>query len=142
MAREYHRSRRVEEQIQRILAESIRQHVRDPRVVDVVITSVKVSRDLAVARVYYAPLAGTGADPGLQAGLQRAAGYLRTQLARELDSRTVPELRFLFDEQSEQTRRLDALIDEARRQDDAGQPPDDAPDADTDTGAGRDGEAS
>lgn len=126
MPRDFHRSRRVEEQIQRILAEALRQDVRDPRVRDLVLTRVQVSRDLAVARVHYVPLSGTGADPDLQAGLERAAGFLRSRLARELDTRTVPELRFQFDEQGQRTRELDALIDEARRRDDEGRPADGA----------------
>lgn len=123
MGREFQRSRRVEEQIQRLLAEALRLHVRDPRVGDVVITAVQVSRDLAVARVAYVPLSGAAPAQDLQAGLERAAGFLRSYLARELNTRTVPELRFHYDELSEQARRLDALIDQARREDESAREP-------------------
>ena len=49
MAREFARSRRVEEQIQRLLSDLIRSQLRDPRVAGVVITEVRASRDLGVA---------------------------------------------------------------------------------------------
>ena len=114
MARDFQRSRRIEERIQRLLSDLIRTQVRDPRVEGVVITHVRVSRDLGVAWVSYATWNGEGgADPALQAGLERASGFLRSQLARELSTRTVPDLRFRFDDQGEKSRELDRLIDAA-----------------------------
>ena len=56
MAREFPRSRRVEEQIQRILSDVVRAEVRDPRLNGVIISTVKVSRDLSVAWIYYSIL--------------------------------------------------------------------------------------
>lgn len=114
MARDFQRSRRIEERIQRLLSDMIRTQVRDPRVEGVVITHVRVSRDLGVAWVYYSTWGSDqGADPDLQAGLERASGFLRSQLARELSTRTVPDLRFHFDDQAEKSRELDRLIDAA-----------------------------
>lgn len=114
MAREFQRSRRIEEQIQRLLSDVIRTQVRDPRVEGVVVTHVRVSRDLGVAWVYYSTWdSARGADPNLQAGLERAAGFLRSYLARELPTRTVPDLRFRFDDQGARSRELDRLIDVA-----------------------------
>lgn len=113
MAREFARSRRVEEQTARILSDAIRQELGDPRVRGVVITSAQVARDLAVARIYYTVLGGEGPSPDAQAGLERAAGFLRSRLARELATRTVPELQFHYDETGDRARRLDALIDQA-----------------------------
>lgn len=114
MARDFQRSRRIEEQIQRLLSDVIRTQLRDPRVEGVVITQVRVSHDLGVAWVYYSTYdAGAHPDPDLQAGLDRATGFLRSHLARELTTRTVPELRFRFDDQGKKTRDLDRLIDAA-----------------------------
>jgi ribosome-binding factor A len=114
MARDFQRSRRIEERIQRLLSDLIRTQVRDPRVEGVVITHVRVSRDLGVAWISYTTWNGEGgADPALQAGLDRASGFLRSQLARELSTRTVPDLRFSFDDQGEKSRELDRLIDAA-----------------------------
>ena len=118
MAREFARSRRVEEQIQRLLADVMRSGLRDPRVAGVVITEVRASRDLGVAWIHYS-LLGTDVGPGaevladVQAGLDRAAGFLRSQLARELATRTVPELRFRYDEAAQRGRDLERLIDTA-----------------------------
>ena len=114
MAREFQRSRRIEERIQRLLSEAIRTQLRDPRVEGVVITHVRVSRDLGVAWVYYSSYEGDGPpDPAVQAGLDRAGGFLRSHLARELSTRTVPELRFHRDDVGEKSRELDRLIDAA-----------------------------
>ncbi|MCB1596271.1 MAG: 30S ribosome-binding factor RbfA [Gammaproteobacteria bacterium] len=114
MAREFQRSRRIEERIQRLLSDVIRTQVRDPRVEGVVITHVRVSRDLGVAWVYYASYEGNGhLSPDLQAGLDRASGFLRSHLARELNTRTVPEIRFRYDDLGEKSRELDRLIDTA-----------------------------
>jgi len=129
MAREFSRSRRVEEQIQRLLSDLIRAGVRDPRVAGVVITSVEVARDLAVARVSFS-LLGTAARPpeealvAAEAGLASAAGFLRSRLARELSTRTVPELRFAYDEAAQRGRDLEQLIDAAVARDTAGPRPD------------------
>jgi ribosome-binding factor A len=118
MAREFTRSRRVEEQIQRTLSEVMRSQLRDPRVAGVVITEVRASRDLGVAWIQYSllgtddrPTAETLAD--VQAGLDRAAGFLRSQLARELSTRTVPDLRFSYDAAGQRGRDLEQLIDTA-----------------------------
>jgi len=125
MAREFARSRRVEEQIQRVLADVMRSQLRDPRVAGVVITEVRASRDLGVAWIHYTlmgadakPSPGTRSD--VQAGLDKAAGFLRTQLARELSTRTVPELRFRFDEAAQRGRDLEELIDSAVARDATG----------------------
>ncbi|MEO7387093.1 MAG: 30S ribosome-binding factor RbfA [Gammaproteobacteria bacterium] len=130
MAREFARSRRVEEQIQRLLAEVMRGQLRDPRVAGVVITEVRASRDLGVAWIHYS-LLDTGSRPtpeilaGVQAGLDSSAGFLRSQLARQLSTRTVPELRFRFDEAAQRGRDLEELIDSAVARDVAGSGPPD-----------------
>jgi ribosome-binding factor A len=125
MAREFARSRRVEEQIQRLLSDVMRSQVRDPRVAGVVITEVRASRDLGVAWVHYS-LIGAESRPStetladVQAGLDRAAGFLRSQLARELATRTVPELRFRYDKAAQRGRDLEQLIDDAVARDATG----------------------
>ena len=125
MAREFARSRRVEEQIQRLLSDVMRAELRDPGVAGVVITEVRASRDLGVAWIHYS-LLGTETSPSAQAradaqaGLDRAAGFLRSQLATELATRTVPELRFRYDEAAQRGRDLESLIDSAIARDATG----------------------
>lgn len=111
MPREFPRSRRVEEQIQRILSDLLRSGVRDPRLKNVIVTAVKVSRDLGVAWVYVTALsAGDAARPDIVGALEHAAGYLRSALAGELTVRQVPELRFRLDDTLEQAEHMDELI--------------------------------
>jgi ribosome-binding factor A len=113
MARDFTRSSRLAEQIQRDLSDLIRLEVRDPRVGLVTVTEVDVSRDLSHAKVYVTSLAGREqAEQSLQA-LQHAAGFLRSRLAQSLKARTVPELHFTYDESVERGIKLSRLIDEA-----------------------------
>lgn len=110
MPREFTRSRRVEEAIQRILGEALAGRVRDPRLSGVVVTDVSVSRDISVARVYYSRLGGTPVDAETAAALTAATGFLRSTLAGELRIRQVPELRFFPDEALARGRAMDELI--------------------------------
>jgi len=113
MPREFPRSRRVEEAIQRILSQALSGKARDPRLGGVIITEVSVSRDLSVAKVYYTLLSGEPANLELGTALGAAAGFLRTLLAQELRVRQVPELRFFPDEALARSRSLEDLIDKA-----------------------------
>ena len=112
MPREFPRSRRIEEQIQRILSDVLRE-ARDPRLQQAVITGVRVSRDLSVAWIYIKSLDPTHQATELEQGFQHAAGFLRSALARELTVRQVPELRFNYDDVLERAADMDALIDSA-----------------------------
>jgi ribosome-binding factor A len=130
MPKEFPRSRRMQEQIQRLLSDALRGHVRDPRLHNVIVTDVRLSRDLSVARVYYATLDPSGPPAAeLAAGLEAASGYLRSLLAGEIRARHVPELRFEPDETLARARVLDELIAGAVREDAArgpesdGEPP-------------------
>lgn len=113
MPREFPRSRRVEEAIQRILSEAISCKVRDPRLSGVTVTAVAVSRDLGVAKIYYTLLSGENPGPEVGEALRSATGFLRSALARELRVRQVPELRFFPDEALSRGRSLEALIEQA-----------------------------
>lgn len=113
MPREFHRSRRIEDQIQRILSEVIRVDVRDPRLNNAIITAVDVSRDLGVAKVHFASL-----DPGqdgteLGEAFESALKFIRGRLAQQLTVRSVPELRFRYDDSMARGAAMDRLIDEA-----------------------------
>jgi ribosome-binding factor A len=113
--RDYPRSRRIAEQIQRELADVIRLELKDPRVTGLItITDVEVSADQSHAKVFFTLL---GDDEKrieeTRVGLTRAAGFLRTQLARRLKLRTVPQLEFKYDASVERGVKLSRLIDEA-----------------------------
>jgi ribosome-binding factor A len=115
MGKEYARTDRVADYLQRELAGLIQRELRDPRIGMVSVTGVEVSRDLGHARVYVTVL---GADTAEQAAenveaLNRAAGFLRSQLSRDSSMRSVPQLRFYFDSSVGRGRDLEALIQRA-----------------------------
>jgi ribosome-binding factor A len=107
------RGARIAEEIQRSLAELIRLEVRDPRVGLVTLTGVELSRDQSHAKVWFTVMGAAEAAGEAAAGLARAAGFLRSELAHRLTTRKVPELHFEFDESVERGVRLSRLIDEA-----------------------------
>jgi len=112
--KDYPRTRRIAEQIQRELAELIRVELKDPRVAALVtITEVEVSPDQAHAKVFFTLLGGAEKIDETTAGLKRAAGFLRTQLSQRMKLRTVPQLDFKYDASIERGMRLTRLIDEA-----------------------------
>ncbi len=111
MAKDYARTDRIAEQIQRELAQLIRLEVKDPRVKKVTLTGVDVTNDHARAKVFYTSLDGD--SPELLQGLERAAGFLRSQLAHAMKLRITPQLHFLYDASVERGAYLSQLIDQA-----------------------------
>ncbi len=107
------------EQIQRELAEIVRQELKDPRVGMLTFTDVEVAQDYAHAKVFYTQLGGADQLASTAEALERAAGFLRSQLAHRLRTRTVPQLHFVYDASVEQGMRLSRLIDEALAEDQA-----------------------
>ncbi len=115
MAKEYARTERVADYLQRELAGIIQREVRDPRVGMVSITGVDVSRDLAHARVYYTKIGADSSEEAAESteALNRAAGFLRSQMSRSSSMRSVPQLKFFFDASVGRGRDLEALIQRA-----------------------------
>lgn len=113
MPKEFSRTQRLGEQIRRELAELIQFEVRDPRIGLVTVSGVEVTRDLSLAKVYVTLLGDEDPTPSLEA-LNNAAGFLRRELGRRLTVRTLPTLRFVYDESVVRGERLSRLIAEAR----------------------------
>lgn len=112
MAKEYSRTQRVADYLQRELAALIQHEVRDPRVGMVSITGVNVSRDLGHAKVYFTVLGCDSDEEASEstAALNKASGFLRSQLSRDSNMRSVPQLRFYFDSSVGRGRHLEDLI--------------------------------
>lgn len=109
------RARRIEEQIRFELAAICAREVRDPRVVGVSFTAVRVARDLENAQVFFTLLQG---DPVIAAqALARASGFIRSQLAQRMELRIVPRLSFVYDISIERGAHLSHLIDQAVAED-------------------------
>ncbi|HJQ61871.1 MAG TPA: 30S ribosome-binding factor RbfA [Burkholderiales bacterium] len=114
MPKDFPRSRRIAEQIQRELSDIIRLELKDPRVGMVTITDVEVSQDHAHAKVFFTRLGDDELEiEATSRALEHAAGFLRSQLARRVRLRTVPQLQFKYDASVERGVRLSQLIDAA-----------------------------
>ena len=113
MPREFSRTLRVAEQIQRDLAEMLRLEVKDPRVGMVTLTGVEVTTDYAHAKVFFTTLGDDDRIAAATEGLNRAAGFLRHELGHRIKLRSIPQLHFIYDNSVERGVRLSQLIDAA-----------------------------
>ena len=107
------RSFRVADQIQRDLAELIRD-LKDPRIGMVTLNAVEVTPDYAHAKVFFSLLVGVAAAG--ETALNEAAGFLRNGLFKRLSIHTVPTLHFQFDRTTERAADLNSLIARANAQ--------------------------
>ena len=119
MGQEFSRTERVADFLQQELAKLLLHSVRDPRAEFVSITAVEVSRDLRYAKVFFTKLGLEDAEAAEQVTrvLDKAAGFLRSEIARESTSRTVPKLTFKFDESVGRGRHMESLLGKARASD-------------------------
>ncbi|PPE66012.1 30S ribosome-binding factor RbfA [Caldimonas caldifontis] len=104
------RSHRVADQIQRDVAELIRE-LKDPRIGMVTLNAVEVTPDYAHAKIYFSLLVGDPQESEL--ALNEAAGYVRNALFKRLQIHTVPTLHFVFDRTTERAADMNALIAQA-----------------------------
>lgn len=112
MPREFNRTTRVADLIQREVAQIIQRELEDPRVDLITINEVKVTRDLAWADIYFTVLPEENAENSQQV-LNGASSFLRKQLSKALKIRTTPKLRFIYDHSVNRGARLSKVIDAA-----------------------------
>lgn len=128
MAKEFSRTRRVGQQIQREIALILQREMKDPRIGMVTVSDVEVSRDLNYAKVYVTFLQLDNDAERIKealAILTEAAGYIRSLLGSSMRLRVVPELRFYYDETLVEGMRMSNLVsttirDDKRRMAEAG----------------------
>ncbi|MEI7681319.1 MAG: 30S ribosome-binding factor RbfA [Betaproteobacteria bacterium] len=113
MPRDFSRTLRVAEQVQRELADLIRSEIKDPRVGMVTLTGVEVAADYGHAKVFFTLLGDSAKIKEAVEGLNNSAGFLRRELGRRIKLRTMPQLHFHYDESVERGMRLSKLIDAA-----------------------------
>ena len=113
------RPEQVSQIVRQVVAEAISRDVRDPRIGLVTITRVEVSGDLSHAKLYVAaPGEDADRERALE-GLDSAAGFLRSRIAKALATRTVPELHFELDRGLEHATRINAMLADLRREEEA-----------------------
>lgn len=119
MGKEYERTERVSQFLHKELAHLLQTAVRDPRVQQVNLTGVEVSRDLSHAKVFFTLMEDPTPERRAEMTrvLEKVAGFLRSKLAKVSSMRTVPRLGFRFDESVGRGRDMESLLREARRAD-------------------------
>lgn len=117
MRKDTGRTRKIGELLQRELATLIPREIQDPRVRQLTITAVDVAPDLSHAKVFITQLAGHEQGKITIKALNGAAGFLRNALRGRVELRTVPALRFHYDESVEKGAEISRLIDRARSED-------------------------
>ena len=119
MGREFERTQRVSHSLHEELARLLQSTVRDPRVQEVNLTGVEVSRDLSHAKVFFTLMSDASSEERAEvtAVLSKVSGFLRSELAKASTMRTVPRISFRFDESVGRGRDMETLLREVRRAD-------------------------
>jgi len=84
--------------------------ISDPRVKSLVITDVKVTGDLRLAKVFYVEQGKDVCSPEIEAGLQNVTGFLKRELAKRIKLRYLPEILFIYDKSFAYGSRIDRLL--------------------------------
>jgi ribosome-binding factor A len=113
MPKEFSRTRRVAELIQRELADLIRENIRTSGMITV--SAVKISPDLQQATIYVTVLGGNEPEAETLKSLQNQAGMLRHGLSQRLSLRVTPRLHFLYDESLEYANKINELLHKANQ---------------------------
>jgi len=112
------RLKRIADRINQLLSEMlVTGQISDPRLAGVFVTDVKVDRELHFATIYVSSLEGKQRQDEILSGFDHASGYIRSTLAKEVQLRTFPALRFFWDETPERAERIERLIDSLAIQD-------------------------
>ena len=109
---------RINGEVQKELSTIIRNEIKDPRIHPMTsVMAVEVAPDLKTCKAYISVLGNTEAKETTIQGLSRAEGYIRRELARNLNLRNTPEIRFILDESIEYGVNMSKLIDDVTRRD-------------------------
>lgn len=100
---------RIASIIRKNIAEIIQFQVKDPHLGFVSIPEVRVSKDFSYATVYVSFIKDEDIEPSLEV-LNKARGFIRSELAGKLDTRRVPEIRFVLDEGYKKEERIAELL--------------------------------
>ncbi|ARU64948.1 ribosome-binding factor A [Histophilus somni] len=119
MAREFKRSDRVAQEIQKEVAVILQREVKDPRIGMVTVSDVEISSDLAYAKIFVTFLFDQDKnviEQGMK-GLEKASPYIRSLLGKVMRLRIVPELRFIYDQSLVDGMRMSNLVTNVVRED-------------------------
>jgi ribosome-binding factor A len=107
----YKRATRVADQIRMEVADIIMRKTKDPRVASVTVTDVEITNDLRLARVFVTTLLDAEQERDAFVGLNKANGFIRSELGRRLNLRYTPEIVFQKDVSGPRGDRLLSILD-------------------------------
>jgi ribosome-binding factor A len=109
------RLQRIADRIKRELSEMLIFELSDPRLQQVYITDVNIDRELAFANIYISAIEGSERAKEVLAGFESASGFIRRTLARRVELRSFPRLRFHWDPTPEQADRIEEILADIRK---------------------------
>jgi len=109
---------KVSEQMKRHINEIIGREVKDKKIGFITITGCEVTKDLSFCKVYYTVYGPGYSERDAAAALERAKGFIRSELAKRMSSmRKIPELIFVVDESTKYGNKIDTMLAELNRRD-------------------------
>lgn len=112
------RAKKIGQRIQEDLAQLLLQEADDPRLSMVTVTGADVDRELAFATIYVTAFDGDERKQEILEALRGAKGFLRSQLAANIELRVFPRLRFRWDNTAEQAERIEELLNQINVEED------------------------
>lgn len=110
------KSERTASLITRELSKIIFEEVKDEKLKNITITAAELSSDLGIAKIYYTFLDDYSKEE-IQKEIEKASPFLRTELAKRIDMRHIPELKFTFDESIEYGQRIEKILKNIKKGD-------------------------
>jgi len=110
------RTNRVSEQIKKELGLIIQREMKDPRVGFITVTGVEVTNDLSQAKVYISVMGSEEQKQNSLKALEKAQGFLRSEIGARIQMRHVPELLFKLDQSIEYGNKIEQLISQLHRE--------------------------
>jgi ribosome-binding factor A len=106
----FKRSDRVSGLIRKKLSEVLQKEIRDPRLDSIMITGVKVSTDLKLAKIYFVSQLGSADRQPVLDGFEKARGFIKRALAGQLGLRYMPDLKFFYDDSFDYGERIEQIL--------------------------------
>jgi len=111
MPNEFAINKKVEVKIQRILSELLSLKVSDPRLKNVIISEVKVTKDISTAKVYFLILNQQNKAKQIESILRKATGFFKKEMSAQLNLKKLPHLIFIYDTKEQDALYMNKLID-------------------------------
>ena len=111
MPNEFTINKRVEVKIQRILSELLSFKVNDPRLKNVIISEVRVTKDISTAKVYFLILNSQNKTKQIESILRKATGFFKKEMSTQLKLKKLPNLIFIYDTKEQDALYMNKLID-------------------------------